>query len=134
MRMGFNDQEIVALSGAHNLGRCHTNRSGFDGKWVHSSTQFSNQYFRLLMRLERKPKKLENGVLRFAHVGEDLGEELMMLPTDMAPLTDKIRLRTEWWSTRYQKFSVLTVPVFHPRQTAPTAILRKYMPAAATDR
>lgn len=30
-RMGFNDQEIVALSGAHALGRCHTDRSGFDG-------------------------------------------------------------------------------------------------------
>lgn len=52
MRMGFNDQEIVALSGAHNLGRCHTKRSGFEGKWVHSPTRFSNQYFRLLTRLE----------------------------------------------------------------------------------
>lgn len=51
-RMGFSDQEIVcvplnpfvhililirlrptrsALSGAHNLGRCHTDRSGFSG-------------------------------------------------------------------------------------------------------
>lgn len=27
----FNDQEIVALSGAHNLGRCHEDRSGFEG-------------------------------------------------------------------------------------------------------
>ena len=26
-RMGFTDQEIVALSGAHNLGRCHSDRS-----------------------------------------------------------------------------------------------------------
>ena len=26
---GFNDQEIVALSGAHALGRCHTDRSGY---------------------------------------------------------------------------------------------------------
>lgn len=24
-------QEIVALSGAHTLGRCHADRSGFDG-------------------------------------------------------------------------------------------------------
>lgn len=32
-RMGFNDQEIVALSGAHALGRCHKDRSGFDGPW-----------------------------------------------------------------------------------------------------
>jgi cytochrome c peroxidase len=30
-RMGFNDQEIVALSGAHALGRCHPNASGFEG-------------------------------------------------------------------------------------------------------
>ena len=31
-RMGFNDQEIVALSGAHALGRCHENASGY---WYH---------------------------------------------------------------------------------------------------
>ena len=28
-RMGFNDREIVALLGAHALGRCHTDRSGY---------------------------------------------------------------------------------------------------------
>lgn len=32
--MGFNDQEIVALSGAHTLGRCHADRSGFVGPWT----------------------------------------------------------------------------------------------------
>ncbi len=31
-RMGFNDQEIVALSGAHNLGRCHSDRSYVSSK------------------------------------------------------------------------------------------------------
>ena len=37
-RMGFNDQEIVALLGAHAMGRCHTDRSGY---WcvVSSSTK-----------------------------------------------------------------------------------------------
>jgi cytochrome c peroxidase len=30
-RMGFTDKDIVALSGAHVLGRCHPDRSGFDG-------------------------------------------------------------------------------------------------------
>jgi hypothetical protein len=29
--MGFGDREIVALCGAHALGRCHRDRSGFDG-------------------------------------------------------------------------------------------------------
>jgi hypothetical protein len=35
-RMGFNDREIVALSGAHTLGRCHTDRSGFSGRELSS--------------------------------------------------------------------------------------------------
>jgi cytochrome c peroxidase len=30
-RMGFDDREIVALSGAHALGRAHTNRTGYEG-------------------------------------------------------------------------------------------------------
>lgn len=43
-RMGFNDQEIVALSGAHALGRCHPDRSGFEGPWTFSPTSFTNAY------------------------------------------------------------------------------------------
>ena len=60
-RMGFDDREIVALSGAHALGRCHTDRSGFDGPWSFSPTVMSNDYFRLLLeekwnwRKVRKP-------------------------------------------------------------------------------
>lgn len=48
-RMGFNDQEIVALSGAHALGRCHTDRSGFDGPWTFSPTVVTNDYYTLLL-------------------------------------------------------------------------------------
>jgi cytochrome c peroxidase len=33
-RMGFNDKEIVVLSGGHAVGRCHHDRSGYDGPWV----------------------------------------------------------------------------------------------------
>ena len=55
---------------------------------MHNPTRFSNQYFRLLTRLEWKPKRLDNSVLQFVHVDEDLGEGLMMLLTDMALLTD----------------------------------------------
>jgi cytochrome c peroxidase len=39
----FNDQEIVALSGAHAMGRCHTDRSGFEGPWTFSPVTFSNE-------------------------------------------------------------------------------------------
>jgi cytochrome c peroxidase len=88
-RMGFNDQEIVALSGAHNLGRCHSDRSGFEGAWVNNPTRFSNQYFRLMKSLNWKKRRLPNGVEQFVNVDEDSGEELMMLPTDLALLYDK---------------------------------------------
>lgn len=48
-RMGFDDREMVALSGAHSLGRAHTDRSGYDGPWDFSPTVFSNELFRLLV-------------------------------------------------------------------------------------
>ncbi|GAA6021813.1 hypothetical protein JCM10207_002071 [Rhodosporidiobolus poonsookiae] len=84
-RMGMDDREIVALSGAHALGRCHTDRSGFDGPWQYSPTTFSNEYFRLLYEdkwQERKwagPPQLEN----------KSDKSLMMLRTDYALVTDK---------------------------------------------
>ena len=87
-RMGFSDQEIVALSGAHNLGRCHSDRSGFEGAWVNNPTRFSNQYFRLLSSLKWEKKQLSNGFQQFMYYDEDLDTELMMLPTDMALQTD----------------------------------------------
>ena len=31
-RMGFTDREIVALAGAHAVGRCHVDRSGYSGR------------------------------------------------------------------------------------------------------
>merc|ERR1712007_419789 len=43
-RMGFNDQEIVALSGAHGLGRCHETSSGFWGPWTRAPSTGPLQY------------------------------------------------------------------------------------------
>ncbi|EME45258.1 hypothetical protein DOTSEDRAFT_108776, partial [Dothistroma septosporum NZE10] len=88
-RMGFNDQEIVALSGAHNLGRCHADRSGFDGAWVNNPTRFSNTYFKLMLTRDWRVKILDNGVRQFVYYDEDAEEELMMLPSDLALLGDQ---------------------------------------------
>ena len=49
-RMGFDDREIVALSGAHALGRCHAENSGYVGPWQGAPTIFSNVYFKLLAK------------------------------------------------------------------------------------
>ncbi|KAF9886899.1 hypothetical protein FE257_011022 [Aspergillus nanangensis] len=98
-RMGFNDQEIVALAGGHNLGRCHSDRSGFEGPWVNNPTRFSNQFFKLLLRLQWTPKTLANGVRQFVYVDPDAeegDEQLMMLPTDVALIEDpKMRVWVE---------------------------------------
>ena len=87
-RMGFNDQEIVALSGAHTLGRCHTDRSGFEGPWSFAPTTMSNQYFDLLNKEIEKPGywtvRKWDGPKQY----KDPTGELMMLPTDMALIED----------------------------------------------
>ncbi|KAI5248155.1 cytochrome c peroxidase-like protein [Aureobasidium subglaciale] len=88
-RMGFNDQEIVALSGAHNLGRMHKDRSGFHGPWVPNPTRFNNTYFKIMTDYEWKEKTLDNGVKQFVYIDEDLDEELAMLPTDLALVKDE---------------------------------------------
>merc|ERR1719187_1161321 len=84
-RMGFNDQEIVALvGGGHAIGRCHTDRSGFTGPWTRAPTTFSNEYFRELLDNTWTEKKW-NGPKQF----EDPTGDLMMLVSDMAMIEDE---------------------------------------------
>jgi len=82
-RMGFNDQEIVALIGAHAVGRCHTDRSGYDGPWTTSPTRFTNEFFVQLTEAVWTERKW-NGPKQF----EDETKTMMMLPADMAFLHD----------------------------------------------
>ncbi|KAH7389515.1 heme peroxidase [Phaeosphaeria sp. MPI-PUGE-AT-0046c] len=84
-RMGFGDKEMVALSGAHALGRCHTDRSGYDGPWTFSPTTMTNDYFKLLLE-EKWGYKKWNGPKQFEDVKT---KTLMMLPTDMELVKDK---------------------------------------------
>lgn len=88
-RMGFNDQEIVALSGAHALGFCHTDRSGYLGPWTRAPTTFSNMYFTELKGQEWVDKSTVDKSWKgpFQYVDKATGE-LMMLPTDVALLHD----------------------------------------------
>jgi cytochrome c peroxidase len=84
-RMGFDDQEMVALSGAHAVGRCHRERSGFEGPWTFSPTVFTNDYFRLLLEENWDMKEWEG-----PRQWEDRKtKSLMMLPTDYALVEDK---------------------------------------------
>jgi len=83
-RMGFDDQETVALIGAHALGRCHRDRSGFVGPWTRSPTTVTNHFFVELLNPQWSKKKW-SGPEQY----EDKTKELMMLPADMSLLNDK---------------------------------------------
>lgn len=88
-RMGFTDQEIVALLGAHAMGRCYTDRSGFWGPWTNAETTFSNEYFRLLLEERWSPKTTHNGKpWTGPDQYEDSSGNLMMLPSDIILIVD----------------------------------------------
>ncbi|KAK4764071.1 hypothetical protein SAY87_013509 [Trapa incisa] len=69
-QMGLTDQDIVALSGGHTLGRCHKERSGFEGPWTANPLIFDNSYFKELLGDEK--------------------DDLLKLPSDKALLSDPI--------------------------------------------
>ena len=100
-RMGFSDAEIVALSGAHSLGRCHPTSSGFTGPWTFAPTTLSNDYFKRLLEetwVEKKwagPRQFEDAKTR----------ALMMLPSDLALIEDRaMRAHVEAFACDQDKF------------------------------
>ncbi|ORY99726.1 heme peroxidase [Absidia repens] len=98
-RMGFTIQETTCLIGAHTVGRCHKDRSGFDGPWTETPTRFSNQFYKQLLHNTWTEKKWD-GPRQF----EDEDGDLMMLPTDMALLDPPFRQYVEIYAKDKQRF------------------------------
>jgi len=74
-RMGCTDREIVALSGAHAVGRCRKERSGYEGAWTDDPQAFDNSYFKKLIEVHRTGKAAEGQ---------------LMLPSDLTLMDDPI--------------------------------------------
>lgn len=81
---GFDDAEIVALSGAHTVGSCHADRSGFEGPWTEDKLKFDNSYFKEMLSKEYVEEKAPNGATQMRH--KESGT--IMLTSDLALLTD----------------------------------------------
>jgi cytochrome c peroxidase len=82
-RMGFDDREAVALIGAHALGRCHVEFSGYEGPWTATPTRFNNLYYRFLIGSKWTPRDWTG---KFQY--EDASKNFMMLPSDLILIQD----------------------------------------------
>jgi L-ascorbate peroxidase len=94
--MGLTDQDIVALSGAHTLGRCHKDRSGFEGAWTSNPLQFDNSYFKELLRTATAGRSDQ---------ADANASGLILLPSDEALLEDPVTLEiVELYAADEEKF------------------------------
>jgi catalase (peroxidase I) len=62
---GFSDEEIVALSGAHTVGGCKAERSGFVGEWTENPLAFDNGYFKEMLAKAYAEEIAPNGNVQF---------------------------------------------------------------------
>jgi cytochrome c peroxidase len=86
-RMGFNDQEIVALSGAHSMGRAHRDSSGYQGPWTFTPDRFSNFFFIFLEDIDNSFDWREQKDFKPFQYQSKKGF-LMMLPSDIVLMQD----------------------------------------------
>lgn len=99
-RLGLSVQETVALIGAHSVGECHKSHQGFDGPWTHNQTEFTNNFYKMLLERTWK-EKVWDGPRQFE---DEETHELMMLPTDMALLEQPFRPYVELYASDQNKF------------------------------
>jgi len=100
-RMGLTDQDIVALSGAHTTGRCHVDRSGFEGPWTADPLRFDNSYFVDMLNKKWEETKSSVGNPQF----KDESGNQMMLISDLALMQDeKFKSYVEKYATDEKAF------------------------------
>ena len=86
-RMGFTDQEVVALMGAHTIGRGHEEFSGFDMAWDQTMMTFDNGYYIDMVQGEWARARIKaNGLHNWVDprlTNPLTGKNNMMLNTDL---------------------------------------------------
>lgn len=91
---GFTDRDIVALSGAHTVGMCHANRSGFDGAWTEAPLKFDNSYFTEMLAKEYADETTAQGCPQKKHAKTGT----IMLISDLALLDAPFREHVELYA------------------------------------
>ncbi|KAJ8611850.1 hypothetical protein CTAYLR_005791 [Chrysophaeum taylorii] len=97
---GFDDKDIVALSGAHTVGSNHLDRSGFDGPWTEEPLKFDNTYFVEMLKKEYKPETTSKGASQFRNSDTNT----VMLASDLALLEPPYRQYVEKYAADQDAF------------------------------
>ena len=96
-RMGFNNREITALMGAHSIGTCHRENSGFNLPWDKTDTALDNIYYKNILDTTQEwaranvefDKHVNGPMSRNMWLNlKDGATQINMLNTDMALLWD----------------------------------------------
>jgi catalase (peroxidase I) len=102
-RMGLSDKDIVVLSGAHTVGMCHADRSGFDGAWTEQPLKFDNSYFVDMLNKKWEPETTAKGCPQFKN--ESGESKTIMLISDLAMIKDdKMRILVEKYAADEKLF------------------------------
>mmetsp|Transcript_14101 Transcript_14101/g.28655 ORF Transcript_14101/g.28655 Transcript_14101/m.28655 type:complete len:268 (+) Transcript_14101:148-951(+) len=97
---GFTDRDIVALSGAHTVGRCHADRSGFDGAWTEAPLKFDNSYFTEMLAKEYADETTAKGCPQKKHAATGT----IMLISDLALLESPFKAIVEEYAKDQEAF------------------------------
>lgn len=76
----------MALLGGHSLGRCHKERSGYDGPWQEAPTFFSNEYYKAITTREWVKRELSDGLWQWV---DKANPDIMMLPIEISMVKDE---------------------------------------------
>ncbi|KAJ1450002.1 heme peroxidase [Pelagophyceae sp. CCMP2097] len=102
---GFDDVDIVALSGAHTVGKCAPERSGFDGFWTEQPYIFDNTYFTEMLSKKYSAEVTAKGCPQHRHAET----KTMMLESDLAllqpPFRETVELYAKDQAAFFQRFT-----------------------------
>ena len=97
---GFDHKDIVALSGAHTVGKCHPDRSGFDGPWTEDPLKFDNSYFVDIVNKKYEPETSSKGCPQC----KSTSSKTIMLSTDLCLLEEPFKQYTEKYAADQAAF------------------------------
>lgn len=97
---GFDDKDIVALSGAHTVGVMHADRSGFEGPWTEDHLKFDNSYFTEMLSKKYELETTAQGCPQHRHKES----KTVMLISDLALLEEPFRKYVELYAKDQQAF------------------------------